>query len=800
MLLCKVHLLDTTLAFDKAYTYSVPDFLKEGVKVGSLVVVPFGRGNRRQSAFVTELFEGEAEGEVKPLLDLLDYGVANSEEAAALAAFISDRCFCTYGAALKLMLPTGANVKSSVYYTAVPFDTDDEVYLFVHSKEKAYEADILHSFGEEGVRIVSALCRKGALVRRSEVAEKTNIKTELWVKATPPFGEVSGSKQRLLLSLVASEDKSMASLKESGVAPATVRTMEGKGYVSIYEKRVQRFAYTPEGYIKKPYVLSDSQRAVRDELIGYMQRGRAEACLLYGVTGSGKTKIILEAVNEALRQNRTAIVLIPEIGLTSQAISTYFAEYGERCAVIHSRLSVGERADTYDRIARGEVSVVIGTRSAVFAPLKNIGVIVMDEEQEHTYKSEKTPKYHARDIARFRCARHSAVMLLVSATPSVESFYKARSGIYHLLTLESRFGGTELPTVEIEDIVGDREIEKGKLIGKKLKTAISETLDKGEQAILFLGRRGYNSALRCRACGHVFTCPRCSVSLNYHAYSNEARRRGKLICHYCGHIEDKPAKCPECGGSHIGYFGYGTQLLQDELEELFGEGVSLRMDTDTTTAKRSHDEILSEFAAGEASILFGTQMVAKGLDFPRVSLVGLVMADSVLYMSDYRAPERMFSLITQLVGRAGRSGSRGRAIVQTYNPMHQTLRLGAKQDYTAFYESEIRLRKSVVFPPFCDIAVFGFSATTEETALETAKAFSAEFEARAENNEEIKLIKMGPYKEGIYKIGDRYRCKIIVKYKDSKGCRGFFRELLCGFNPPKKNGASFDIDINPAIV
>ena len=450
MLLCKVHLLDTTLAFDKAYTYAVPAFLAENVREGSLAVVPFGKGNRKQSAFVTELFEGEADGEIKPIVDLLDYGLANPEEAAALSAFISDRCFCTYGAALKLLLPTGANVKSRVYYTAVPFDTDDEVYLFVRSSEKAYDSDILRSFGEEGLHVVAALCRKGALIRHSEVAEKSNIKTELWVKPTPPFGEVKGPKQRLLISLVADGDVSMTSLKEAGVPPATVRAMEGKGYVSIYEKRVQRLAYTADCYSKKPYTLSESQRAVRDELVGYMQSGKPEACLLYGVTGSGKTKIILEAVNEALRSNRTAIVLIPEIGLTSQAIATYYAEYGDRCAVIHSRLSVGERADTYDRIARGEISVVIGTRSAVFAPLKNIGLIVMDEEQEHTYKSEKTPKYHARDIARFRCARHGALMLLASATPSVESFYRARSGVYHLLTLEGRYGGTELPSVEIE--------------------------------------------------------------------------------------------------------------------------------------------------------------------------------------------------------------------------------------------------------------------------------------------------------------------------------------------------------------
>lgn len=801
MLLCQVYLLDTTVAYDKAYTYAVPEDLKDKVRTGVLAVVPFGKSNRRQSAFVVSVWEESAPpAGVKSLLSVPEYDLSATDEAMALAAFVRDRCFCTYGSALKLMLPDGINLKSKVFYTAADLCLDDEIFCFVKQKEKAYEQDILRSFGKEGLDIAANLCKKGCLFKHSEVAEKSNVKTKAYAKLLKNDVPLKGEKQKLLVSLLAEGERALEDLAKEGISAATVRNLEVKGVLAINRKRVQRLAYAADSYTSKPYTLSEKQSRVRDSILQYMRCGKPQACLLHGVTGSGKTKLILEAVDEALRQNRQAIVLIPEIGLTAQAVSTYFARYGESCAVLHSKLSAGEKADTYARIRAGVVKVVIGTRSAVFAPFENIGLIVLDEEQEHTYKSEKSPKYHARDIARFRCARHSALMLLASATPSVESYYKATQGIYHLLSLDERFGGTELPQVEIVDIVGDKEIEKGALLGEELREALKDTVEKGEQAILFLGRRGYNSALRCRSCGHVFTCDRCSVSLNYHAYSSDAKRRGKLICHYCGRIENKPQKCPECGGSHIGYFGYGTQLLQDELEELLGEGKALRMDTDTTSAKLSHDEILEEFGREEAAVLYGTQMVVKGLDFPKVSLVGLVMADSVLYMSDYRAPERMFSLITQLVGRAGRSGSRGRAIVQTYNPMHQTLRLGAKQDYTAFYESEIRLRKSVVFPPFCDIAVFGFSATTEETALETAKAFSAEFEARAENNEEIKLIKMGPYKEGIYKIGDRYRCKIIVKYKDSKGCRGFFRELLCGFNPPKKNGASFDIDINPAIV
>lgn len=801
MLLCQVYLLDTTLVYDKAYTYIVPRELCDKAAVGTVAVVPFGKGNRRQSAFIVRLWQEEkVEEGLKAILSLPDYDLAATDEAIALAAFVRERCFCTFGSALKLMLPVGINLKSKIYYTAVDSDCDEELYCYVKQREKTFEQDILRSFGKEGVAIALGLCKKGLLVRHSEVAEKTNVKTEPWVKLVDGDQALKGQKQQLLVELLQRGDMSAAQLARSGVSSATVRNLEVKGVVSIYRKRVQRLPYETDSYEAKPYSLSEKQCAVRDSILEYMRSGSPQACLLHGVTGSGKTKLILEAVDEALRQGRQAIVLMPEIGLTAQAVSIYFARYGENCGIMHSKLSVGEKADTYARVRSGDVKVVIGTRSAVFAPFDNLGLIVLDEEQEHTYKSEKSPKYHARDIARFRCARHNALMLLASATPSVESYFKAKNGIYHLLTLEERFGGIELPEVEIADIVGDSEIEKGKLLGEELREALLETVGRGEQAILFLGRRGYNSALRCRSCGHVFTCDRCSVSLNYHAYSNDANRRGKLICHYCGRIENKPGKCPECGGSHIGYFGYGTQLLQDELEELLGEGKALRMDTDTTVAKRSHDEILEEFARGEASVLYGTQMVVKGLDFPNVSLVGLVMADSVLYMSDFRACERMFSLITQLVGRAGRAGKRGRAIIQTYNPLHQTLRLGALQDYGAFYNSEIRLRKAVVFPPFCDIAVFSFSSGDEEEVNRTAALFSKEFEKSAEAVGDLKLIKMGPYREGIYKIGGKYRNKIIVKYRDSKACRGFFRSLIERFAIRQKGQASTDIDINPFTV
>ncbi len=799
MATCAVYLLETTLAFDKPYTYLLPAKWANVVTVGSVVVVPFGKGNRKKSAFVSKIEDAEAPVGTKSVFEVLDYSVPNAEEALALSLFLAERCFCTVGSVLRLMLPAGSNVKSTVYYTAADAEDGDELFCFVKSREKVAEREIVRSFGKDGVKAAAALCKRGLLFRHTEVAEKSNVKTLLCVRLTDKEAQVKGTKQKLLLELLADGAKDMRELADKGVPPATVRSMETKGIVEIFERRLNRLPYEPDSFQAQNYTLSEQQQRVRDNIVSYMRDDKAQACLLFGVTGSGKTKIILEAVDEALRQGKGAIVLIPEIGLTAQALSIFFARYGEECAVIHSKLSVGERADTYRRIGEGTVKVVLGTRSAVFAPLKDIGVIVMDEEQEYTYKSEKTPKYHARDVARFRCARHGALMLLASATPSVESYYKAQNSVYHLEVLDERFGGATLPEVSLVDVTGDSEIAKTNLLGTELRKALKETVEKGEQAILFLGRRGYNSVLRCRSCGYVFTCPDCSVSLTYHQYSANSFHRGKLLCHYCGHTQEKPSACPECGEKHIGYFGFGTQLLQDELEEMFGDGRALRMDTDTTVNKRSHEEILAEFRNGEADILYGTQMVVKGLDFPKVTLVGLVMADSVLYMNDYRCGERMFSLITQLVGRAGRSGKKGKALIQTYNPLHQTLRLGKKQDYPAFYQSEIRLRKSVVFPPFCDIAVFSFTASTEQQIAAAATQLVERYDKLLKEYEGLKLIRMGPFRDGIYKIGGKYRNKVIIKYKDSKECRRFFRTLIIE-SPHDPLGVITELDINPAII
>ena len=497
---------------------------------------------------------------------------------------------------------------------------------------------------------------------------------------------------------------------------------------------------------------------------------------------------------------KSAIVLVPEIGLTAQAVGIYRHAFGDRLAVIHSMLSVGEKLDTCRRIQSGDVDVVIGTRSAVFAPLRNLGLIVLDEEQEHTYKSENTPRYHARDMARYRCAYNKCLMLLCSATPSVESFYKAQSGIYTLIRLDKRYGKAILPECSTIDVRGDERTDDGKIISSSLADELTKTVKNGHQAILFVNRRGYNSHLSCLKCGHVFTCPNCSVSLTYHAYGDSIRKN-KLVCHYCGYVLNKPDKCPECGSGHIGYAGYGTQKLQDELENDFPFIRAVRMDADTTEAKHSHEEIVGAFASGKYDLLFGTQMVSKGLDFPGVSLVGVVSADSSLFMNDFRAGERTFSLFTQLAGRAGRGSEKGKALFQTYTPENEILRLALTQDYDKFYKSEIALRKAVVFPPFCDIAVFTFSAETESETLSVSVAMSGMISRlHIQKYQSMPMIKLGPYKEEVFKLRNKYRQRIIIKYQDKAQSRAFLAEAYDEITRLIPKTVKADIDINPPII
>ena len=522
-----------------------------------------------------------------------------------------------------------------------------------------------------------------------------------------------------------------------------------------------------------------------------MLDGDGGSALLYGVTGSGKTQVYMRLIDRALQQGKDTIVLVPEIGLTPQVLGLFHQRYGRQVAVLHSGLSIGERNDEYRRADRGEAKIVLGTRSAVFAPLHALGLIIMDEEQELTYKSERTPRYHARDIARYRAGESGALFVMASATPSIESYAAAKAGKYTLCSLEHRFGNAALPQVCTVDMKGELHAGHRSPLSRTLQKQIQSNLDAGKQTILLMNRRGYNTFIACNDCGHVITCPNCSISLTYHSYSN------RLMCHYCGYSKPLDNICPECGSHAVRYSGFGTQRIEDELQALFPAARILRMDADTTAGKFSHQKLFDAFAAHEYDILVGTQMVAKGLDFDDVTLVGVVNADNALYDENYLSHERAFDLITQVVGRSGRRDATGTAVIQTIDPCNPVIDLAARQDYPAFFETEYALRRILTYPPFCDIYGVFFVSEDENAAALAAKAF---FDTLVLENKELqqKLIVLGPSPARISKISNTYRYRLAIKCKNSKSVRNLLMQVLKATVKMKElRKVQISIDLNP---
>lgn len=815
-----VHLLDTLYTLDKPYEYRLPEQMRSSVKEGSLLVVPFGRSNKHVSAVAVSFSDTSTYPRVKEVLQVLDYPFDIPEEFPALCRFMKERFFCTYGQAFRAILPPGINLRTEVYYVSsaaeMPESLSETAYGLLRRVREAGEITALtvsEDFGAEGEQTVASLTEQGILEKKTRVQKTINEKSVTTVKLCISQEEASElleedskltEKQKVLIELLMhypyATPHELAEI--GGISTAVISGLVRKGLVEKQTTRVSREEQPEEDWkpAEKPNLSNEQSEALRT-LVELEDSGKPQAALLYGVTGSGKTKVIIEAVRHALDCGKTAIILLPEIGLTAQATGVYRSVFGKEMTVIHSMLSVGERLDAFRAMREGKIKVVLGTRSAVFSPLDNLGVLAIDEEQEATYKSELSPKYHARDIARFRCVQNNALLLLASATPSIESFYKATTGAYTLVTLTERFGGAKLPEVRIEDLRNDSGSFPDKLIGTSLLEELQKTLQNKRQSILFANRRGYQPHTSCRSCGYVFTCPNCSISLTYHAYEGLRRSDGKLACHYCGYVMPLPSKCPSCGGNHIGFSGFGTQKLQEELEERLPEARILRMDADTTTEKHSHDRILKTFGDGDADILFGTQMVSKGLDFPAVDVVGVISVDSSLYQNDFRAGERTFSLVTQLVGRAGRSDRNGLAILQTYNPDNEILNLAAQQDYEAFYASEVILRRAVFFPPFCSILVFTVSAVSEADCAAFASRFAKLYEeAKEKAGDTVKIQKFGPYPSGIYRIGNRFRQRVILKYSDNAAARQFFASLYETGLKECPDSVRLDADANPMVV
>ncbi len=741
---CEVYLFDAPYHIDRPFDY----LCDQSLMVGSIVKVPFGRANNLRLAAVTKI-KDSCEGEnIKSVHSVFDQSLALSPEMLSLCLFMKLHTLCTFGEAVRCIIPAGAlsdipNVK--VKKTCVLTLSEGEVDSLLLAKGRA-------GIRSEGQRLILEYLR-----------------------------DIGSADFELLRDL-------------PGTSYANITALIDKGIIRVIQSESLRNPYAE--YARKrdssPIELSPAQQVAYDSIESELLCDSARAALLFGVTGSGKTKVIMKAIDRTLKEGKSVIMLVPEIALTPQTVNIFCTRYGERVAVIHSSLSQGERFDAWRRIKRGEVDLVIGTRSAIFAPLDNIGMIVIDEEHEHTYKSESDPKYHARDIAAYRCGQNKALMLLASATPSLESFHKAQSGSYTLVPLRERYGGVKLPDAIIVDMREELRLGNTSPISDRLLKSLNSVYENDKQAIIFLNRRGYSTQINCKECGEVLSCPRCSVSLTYHNGANG----GKLLCHMCGYSQTVPRECPSCSADRLSFLGYGTQKLEAELNKYIPDMPVLRMDADTTGTKMSYDRMLEDFREGRADILLGTQMVAKGHDFPRVTLVGVALADTSLHVSDFRAAEKTFSLLTQVIGRAGRATDGGIAVIQTYSPKNEVIRLACLQDYEKFYEGEIALRRELSYPPFCDIVYLTLTSEDEAELIRESKRLSDSIIERL-NGEFSKLpfIVFGPFEAQVYKINEKYRMRMVIKCRLNKQSRLLFHQLLCEFSTARK--VTLAVDMNP---
>lgn len=734
-LIAVVAVENTFFSYDSDYDYYVPLEFENLIEVGFRVKVPFGKGNKLRNGIVIKLYSG-INSSLKEI-NKINGRTVLTEEMVCLALWLKERCFCTTYDCIKLMLPRGLDKvqdKSDKMIRLKIFDEQDFPRLTVKQHSVC---SLLFDVGTASVSEVCEFCSVGKTV--------------------------------------------LDNLVKNDVC-------------EYYQKEVYRMPYknVSENGCADDICLSAKQNQAFEIYSKMMENGGGTG-LLFGVTGSGKTQVYLRLIDKAIDNNKDVIVMVPEIALTPQMLGIFYKRYGRKVAVFHSALSLGERNDEFKRVDRGEAKIVVGTRSAVFAPVHNLGLIIMDEEQEHTYKSDRTPKYHAREVANFRCKYNKSLFLMTSATPSVESYSAAINGKYVLCELDERYGNAVLPKVITVDMKEELKAGNKTPVSATLRFLIEDNLQNDKQTILLINRRGYNTFIACNECGNVITCPNCSISLTYHSYNN------RLVCHYCGYTKPLDNICPECSSKSVRYSGYGTQRIEDELSRLFPNARVLRMDADTTSAKFSHQKLFDAFANGEYDILVGTQMVAKGLDFPNVTLVGVINADNSLYDENFGAGERAFDLITQVVGRSGRRGEQGKAVIQTINPYNTIVEFAGRQDYKAFFKTEISLRKALTYPPFCDIYSISFIGEDEgKTALCSKVFFDNIVELNKTEYSAEKLIVLGPSPAKIGKINNNFRYRLAIKCKNSKSVRKMLSEILKRIDKMKEyKDISVSVDLNP---
>ncbi len=743
--IAKIAVSGIPFRLDRPFDYAIPLDMKEKVQPGVRVEVPFTRANRRTEGIVLALAPIGAYEKLKPISEVLDEAPILTQAQIKLALWMHERFFCTVYEAVKAMLPAGLWFKNGKRRVSDKYVT--MAALAVPAEEAAEAAEQKRRRAPQQSELLRTLCAIGRA-------------------ALPDLREFTG-----------------ASLQ-------SVRALRDAGLISLEDVLVYRRPEAPEGERQPLPKLNSEQTKAFKGILKLAGGKKASGALLFGVTGSGKTTIYIRLIAEMRRRGKTAILLVPEIALTPQMLRTFSSHFGDDIAVLHSSLSAGERLDEWRRIKNGEAGVVIGTRSAIFAPAEDLGIIIIDEEQEDSYKSENAPRYHARDVAKFRCAQDNALLLLGSATPDVESRWRAEQGSYAYFTLSRRFNEQSMPSVEIVDMKRELRRGNGSSISERLRSEISENLERGEQSILFLNRRGANKLITCVDCGFTYSCPNCSVSLTYHSFSR------RLMCHHCGYTQRLDEHCPECGGT-LKYVGTGTQKLEEELHELFPDTPVLRMDTDTVAPAGGHDVLLERFQTERIPIMVGTQMVTKGLNFENVTLVGVISADQSLYAGDYRATERTFSLITQVVGRSGRFEKPGRAVIQTFTPENETIRQAARQDYESFYRAEIELRRLQALPPFTELLCITMSGREESLVLGCAAKARDELLDATRSESGVRVL--GPAPLSVLRVNNNYRYRVTLCAPPGRGLRRFVADIVARYSSDKQfRGVSVYADTNPS--
>ncbi len=814
---------------DRPFDYEVPNAMEEWIEVGSRVGVPFG--GRTLQGFVIALADEAAVDlrKLKPLQELLDPVPPLLPDMVELSQWMSEKYCCSWTQALQVMIPAALKGKEERLVGIQDEEEAEaslpaELWNGLRASGGLMKLDVLLEQFPLHIKTIKSAMKEGVLSVRASIRDRLAIRKVLTVFVPDEMGETEAlasiparaAKQKEVLAFMLERREPIplqALTQQLETSPSTVRALVDKGMLELREVEQGRDPYAGRTFARtQPLPLTQGQQAVFQRIIAAVDLRLSTTFLLHGVTGSGKTEVYMQSSQFCLEQERQAIVLVPEISLTPQMVERFKGRFGDAVAVLHSRLSNGERFDEWRKIRSRQVQVAIGARSAIFAPFEQIGLIIIDEEHESSYKQEESPKYHARDVAIRRAKQHGATVVLGSATPSLESYVAAsRSSSKEqperdsaLLPMAKRVGDRLLPQVAVVDMRNELLEGNRSMFSRQLHQALQERLERGEQSVLLLNRRGYSTFVMCRSCGYTALCPHCDISLTFHQKSRVMR------CHYCGYAEQAPTKCPSCESEHIRYFGTGTQRVEEELAKLFPGMRVIRMDVDTTTEKNAHEKLLKQFGDRHADVLLGTQMVAKGLDFPHVTLVGVIAADTSLHLPDFRAAERTFQLLTQVAGRAGRHHLPGEVVIQTYAPEHYAIRTAQHHDYSAFVLEELKHRHVMGYPPFCRLILITMSHEQLTLLSAVSEKFAAELRELARHEGILASLDsglsrvlevLGPVASPIARMKDRYRFQCVIKYRGSIDASALIRRVLLPFmEEPQQKQVLFSIDVDPQVI